>query len=254
MAGVVEIWSIDLPAAARGLLELEAEAGLLTSEDRAAAARFADQETATRRLAVVIGLRLLMSGVAGREAASRPFVRSAQGKPQLPGLECHFNVSHSVSDSGMCALLALSTDKVGVDIEAPRGVRMDARRRCLIEMAAVAVAEATPLPDATGERRFLQAWTRLEALAKADGCGIGRILTEIGAVGRRPDLASGELPSMLQTLMAAHVTRDLVLDGGAIGALSISREVVRPDAVRRLPQDRDALEALRHRQRVIGQA
>ncbi len=250
MPGAVEIWSIDLDAAAPELLALEAEAGLMAAQDRAAVANLIDPAAAVRRLAASIGLRVLLSGLEGREIATRPFVRGANGKPGLPGAGHHFNITHS----GPAALIALSSHPVGIDLERLRPVRMESRRRRLIEAAALAVADGAPITGRSDEQRFLQAWTRLEALAKADGCGIGRLLTEIGAVGPRRNEDEGPPSAWLQALAAAHETQDLVLEGDAIGAVSASREAIIDAVPRRLPSIRTALEALLKRPRTIGGA
>lgn len=239
---------VDLEAGSPVLLELEAEIGLLNEHDRAGAARVVDQDTATRRLAGLIGLRLLLNGLVGRDIARQPFVRSAQGKPQLADGECHFNLSHS----DYRILIAFSTLAVGVDLESPRVVNFDVRRRRLIEAAAVAIGDAAPLAGSSPELRFLQAWTRLEALAKADGCGIGRVLTDIGAVGRQ-GRATEQRSALLRSLGAEFVTRDLALDNRCIGAVSTSREVTEVGSVRRLPIERNLLNMLLWQGRSLGQ-
>lgn len=249
MAGAVEIWLVDLQTALPALLALEADTGLLSEHDRAGVAGVVDQDTAVRRLAGVIGLRLLMSGLVGRDMASRPFLRSVQGKPRLPDGDCHFNLSHS----GYSALIAFSTHPVGVDLESPRVVHFDERRRRLIEAAAVAIGDAAPLSGSNDQQRLLQAWTRLEALAKADGCGIGRVLTDIGAVGSQ-GRGTGEFSALLRSLSAEFITRDLTLDDRAIGAVSTSRQVTEVGSVRRLPIERHLLDMLLCHSRSLGQA
>ena len=250
MPGAVEIWSVDLDAAATDLLVLEADSGLLTAADRAAADGIADQAAAHRRLAAIVALRLVLCGIAGRVSATRGFAREAQGKPYLPDGACHFNVAHS----GSRVLIALSTHAVGIDIELPRDVHMEARRRLLIESAAIAVGHGKQLPGRTVQQRFLQAWTRLEALAKADGCGIGRVLTEIGAVGRRRDVGGDELPELLKVLSARYVTHDLRLTDDVVGAVAGACEVKGDPVDRKLPSDPAALRSLMETPRRIGDA
>ncbi|MEM1483560.1 4'-phosphopantetheinyl transferase superfamily protein [Oscillospiraceae bacterium PP1C4] len=93
--------------------------------------------------------------------------RGAHGKPFLPehsGL--HFNLSHT-SGAVVCAL---SGHPVGVDIERARPVRPALAARCFTQ------AEREYAVD---EARFLEVWTRKEALLKRDGRGITVPLREL---------------------------------------------------------------------------
>ena len=77
-------------------------------------------------------------------------------------------------------------DPIGIDIEALRPLRVSTERRRRIEIAAARLAPDAPLPgDET--LRFLQAWVRLEASAKATGAGIGQTLTNARVIGSQDD-------------------------------------------------------------------
>jgi 4'-phosphopantetheinyl transferase len=74
---------------------------------------------------------------------------------------------------------------LGVDIERTRDVRMPDQRRAPIEREAVALAAGAPLGGSDPDTRFLNAWVRIEAAAKAQGHGVGPLLERL-----RPDRPS----------------------------------------------------------------
>lgn len=92
----------------------------------------------------------------------------------------------------------------------------------------------------------MQAWTRLEALAKADGIGIGWLVTEIGVVGgkRRPQGAA--LPEPVLRLASRFETRDLDVGPFATAAVAVSRGMALNNTVRvrEMPVELEALRAL----------
>jgi 4'-phosphopantetheinyl transferase len=250
MTGAIEIWSLNLAEVAPALFEIEAEVGLLNSADRAGIANSADPEVANTRLATLIALRALLCGIVGRSEAAGPFAREAHGKPRLSSrYDCHFNVSHS---RGL-VLIALSRLPVGVDIEQPRDVKIDPRRRGVIEAAACAVADGRPLPRVAGDLRFLQAWTRLEALAKAHGQGIGKLLTTIGAVGRAqlPEAVT-QMPEDLRVLIRTFATRDLLLGRDSVAAFATPRTSLTEPVLRALPDTVWGLRRLIETTRTLG--
>ena len=107
------------------------------------------------------------------------FARSARGKPRLDEAPIAFNISHVPG----LALIALARGgTVGVDLERARAVRVRAPRRARIEAAGAALNRAEPFA-ADADARFLQAWVRLEAFAKAEGDGVGRLFTRLGISG-----------------------------------------------------------------------
>ncbi|MEQ1651753.1 MAG: phosphopantetheinyl transferase [Hyphomicrobium sp.] len=160
-----------------------------------------------------IALRLLLERYAGPGVRGQAYAIEPGGRPRLylPGAQRtapHFSLSHA----GAYALIALSdVAPVGIDLETERTVTVADARRQRIETAAARLATDAHLPD-SGNARFLQAWVRLEAVAKASGLGIGRILTEAGAVG-----GSGAADTVP---IHAGLVRDLVLPEGCYGAIS----------------------------------
>ena len=199
-----EVWLVDLDACAEALDQAETAGARLTADDRARAAAVWDPEVRSRRMSAAIALRLVLERTFGRAVRGVPLARGRLGRPELPdGIPGSFSVSHS----GGFALIGVTTGgRIGVDLELLRPVRMSDRRRLVIEAAGETLAGQQLQADGgsseqSGEYpgRFLQAWVLLEALAKADGRGIGHLLTQLGAVGGRkgqPDAAAvmaGEL-------------------------------------------------------------
>ena len=173
-----ELWCVDLSAAAPALHTIEQRTPRLCPADRTRAASFSDARVRDEWLATHIALRLLIERAAGAQWRGATFNRAARGKPQLEGTPLGFSLSHAPG----LALIGLSPrGSIGVDIERTRQVRIAAERRARIEAAGAALSDRA-LPS-EGGARFLQAWVRLEAFGKAEGCGIGRLLTRLGILG-----------------------------------------------------------------------
>lgn len=177
-----ELWCANLAAAGPALHDLDNRHRLLSAGERERAAALRDSEARDEWLAAHIALRVIIGRFAGRDAARLAFAVAEHGKPYLPQVALTFSLSHAPG----VALIGLTTERtIGVDIERYRTVRIGAARRAGIEAVAAHLSSA-PLPT-VGEdagARFLQAWVRIEALAKADGCGVGRMLTRLGVRGR----------------------------------------------------------------------
>lgn len=118
-------------------------------------------------------LRHLLASRIGIAPSEVELEYGPQGKPRLsrrmPGRELHFGASRSED----LAVIALSVKhEVGVDIEAVRPVPEadDIAALCFSvpEYESYRALDAEDKPEG-----FLRRWTRLEALAKALGCGLG---------------------------------------------------------------------------------
>lgn len=197
-SGCVDVWLADVDAAGGALDEFERLFPLLTADERSRASGLeplvAKQWTRTR-----VALRILLASRLGPQSARSAFLLSPSGKPALGSGGLHFSVSHS----DRFALIALSSDgPVGVDIEARSQVKMHPDRQQAIEAAAIALALDMALPAPGDATRFLQAWTRLEALAKATGDGVGALLTNLGVRGPVTTLGEHEAKDMSALLTA----------------------------------------------------
>ena len=119
------------------------------------------------------------------------------------------------------ALIGLSPlGSIGVDVERTRRVRLVEARRARIEEAGAALS-AAPLPN-EGEARFLQAWVRLEAFAKAEGCGIGRLLTRLGILATSAAAcvsSKAGSPRRYWPRVRRRLSRDLQLGEGVYAAV-----------------------------------
>ena len=146
------------------------------------------------------------------------FARSARGKPRLDEAPIAFNISHVPG----LALIALARGgTVGVDLERARAVRVREPRRARIETAGAVLSRDEPFA-ADADARFLQAWVRLEAFAKAEGDGVGRLFTRLGISGdsaRTDEDFRARLDRVLaETPVGA--TRDVALGEGVFAAVA----------------------------------
>ena len=94
------------------------------------------------------------------------------GQPFLPE---HPELSISFSHTGGAVAAALSESPVGVDLEGPRPVNLRLAERFFT---------AAELAYAVDEARFLEVWTRKEALLKREGRGIRVRLSGVETLGR----------------------------------------------------------------------
>lgn len=185
IAGGADVWLADLdaPEASEGALDL------LSSDERARAARFVFEVHRRRFIAARAWLRARLGDRVSRPAAGLRFDYGPVGKPGLAGGgPLRFNLSHS---DGYALLGMADGADLGVDIE---------RLRPLSDMEALAervfsAAERAALAAVTTDRRveaFFAGWTRKEAYIKARGEGIA-LLGAIEVV-----LTPGERPRLIR--------------------------------------------------------
>lgn len=228
-----EVWLTDVDVGGRELDALGERFSLLPEADRARLVTILDplDQQRWRRSRVV--LRLLLAIHLGPERARAAFAVSGPGKPRVAG---EHGIDFSVSHSGSLTLVGITpVGRIGVDVETRTAIDMDHARRAAIEAAAAALAPGMPLP-VHGSRRLIQAWARLEAVAKASGSGIGPVLTHLGVHGPAARLsvaASAPAADLLVDGSGALRVEDLALDPPAAAAVALSRET--PLAFRRLP-------------------
>ncbi len=187
-----------------------------------------------RRRAAHMALRLILAQRIGIDAAAAPFVIGAHGKPELFSQGRRFSLSHS----GSRALVGVSTGaEIGVDIEAPRTPQLSSRRRADIIAAGIALAGGLALGGSMEDQQFLQAWVRLEAIAKCSGRGMGRLLGELGIIGGgdRSGGAGGRMDNQ------HAVVRDITLDQCYRAAVA-GRVADWSGDISRFPEDRPAIE------------
>ncbi len=169
-----EVWVGDLGVCGPRLVEIERSQHLLTAREAQRASTIAVNRD--RWIAAHVALHLALQARIGRSVEFVSAGQRTQAKPRVVDWDGDFSLTHS----GDLVLIAITTQgNIGVDVEVRRDVRLDARRCRLIEAAGTAVA-AAPFAHPDDTMRLLAAWTRLEAIAKARGTGIGAVLETIG--------------------------------------------------------------------------
>lgn len=176
----IEVFFVDLAGCEPLLDTEERRTPRLSAADHERARAMKDERAASLWLTARIATRIVLERAAGKDIRGVPFLIEPGGRPTLAGRGPHFSVSHSAD----AALIAVASDMpLGVDLElSARALRMSDDRRRRILAAADRLA-ASPDFRADRDGDVLAAWVRLEAVAKALGKGIGRLLTEEGVVG-----------------------------------------------------------------------
>lgn len=225
----MECWFVDLQASAEALRDIERATPRLSDWDRKNAAAFADAAAGTEWLLAHVALRILLERMVGQRWRGVPLERAAHSKPRLADAPVAFSLSHV---AGLALIAVGPHEPIGVDLERTRAVHMRPDRRARIEAAAAELDVDTALPDA-GDARFLQGWVRLEAAAKAQGCGIGRLLTRLGLT-RESEITMEAVAARAHSLTEAIRVRDLAVGKRLFAAVATSPQVPVP-SVRRMP-------------------
>ena len=159
----VRMWLADLDAP-----DADAGAALLSSDEKARAARFVFDHHRRRFVAGRAALRRILGAEVGRSPGTLAFEYNPAGKPSLsngvaPGV--HFNLSHS----DQWALVAVTRiGAVGVDIEKRRPLA-DVLRLAQTAFSPNELEELRGVAPAGREDAFFAGWTRKEAYIKARG-------------------------------------------------------------------------------------
>lgn len=234
----LEVYAVDLDAAALALEAIESATPRLSPDQ---ISRFEQSKLArgfedARRWRVAhIALRLALERSVGTALRGMPYEIEPGGRPRINRALRLSSVPHfSLAHAGSVALIGISQiGPLGVDIEVPRPLTVSHDRRQRMVQAAERLAADAPLPG-EADARFLQAWVRLEAVAKATGLGIGRILTEAGVVG---SARSGDFTAV----DCGGCVRDLDAGPGRFAAIS-AVDLPQVLAVHRFPDDQGVLE------------
>lgn len=175
--GEVHAWLVRLDDA-RGMA---ARSGVLSGIERSRARRFVSAADGMRFAAAHSGLRLILAGYLDEDPARLQLRIGVNGRPALAGGAAD-RLDFSLSRSGEVALVAVSAEPVGADIEAamPRpGLPGVARARFpAAEAARIAAGCCGSPPDS-----FYRHWTAKEAYLKLTGlglAGLGRTWLDCG--------------------------------------------------------------------------
>lgn len=228
MAGVLELMWFDLDDAERARRR-----PWLTEAELARADRYVTPLHGARFIAARSTLRELLAQRLGCHPAQVRFEYGAKGKPALPGLPFHFNLSHS----GNYALVGIHPEsELGVDIEGERpsiqgpGI---ARRFFTAREAAWLDGHA----PAAQPHAFCRLWTCKEAWMKAEGQGMALPLNQVEVTFPSSGAVLREL-----TPPREWYVRELELTPGYCAAVVMARA---PESIRvaRLPRATSSLPA-----------
>jgi 4'-phosphopantetheinyl transferase len=211
------LWLVDRRASVAALEALEQQCPRLSARDIARAstmAVLADERAQVWR-AGRIALRIILEGIiaesvgAARAAQLRryPFDLTAHGEPSFV---------FSQSDAGPYLLIGVSSQgRIGVDVEQPRAFAMSHPRQARVIAAARVVAST----DGAEPLSLLQAWTRIEAFAKARGPSLARVLTDLGLIGVAAD-SEDKAASRAVAIASGLQVHDLSLPHGLIASIA----------------------------------
>jgi 4'-phosphopantetheinyl transferase len=229
---------VDIATAAAALEAIEVHTPRLSDAEEAHAASIPDSDRRRAWRASHIALRIVLERWAGEGIRRQQFRHGPNGRPSLPQPPPHFSLSHT---EGLALVACASAGEVGVDVERRRDIALSPERQAMIKAAAVGL---TPSDERlNGEDDILHAWTRLEALGKALGTGVGAVLAAArdDASGRK---ATGSDSSAVARLLRSADLRvvDLALPPPYCGALAAPRFEAFPTVVP-LPTDEAGLRA-----------
>lgn len=213
--GAIEVVVVDLIKSA-ALLDAEelARPRLSAHEIARAIERHAVDGDAWR--ASRIALRIVLERWTGAAAQTATFEIEPGGRPRFATGDVHFSLSHADE----AALIAVSrSGSLGIDVESRRVLRITPERQARLIAAAerLAIAGGDAERDDSDEARAIRAWVRLEAVAKASGAGIGRVLTEAGVVGGAGGSAAKD------AALLDFVVRDIDAGEGLAAAIAAPR-------------------------------
>jgi 4'-phosphopantetheinyl transferase len=171
----IEIWKVDLDGVTQALGGAAALTGHLTAGDQERLGATQNATARTRRAAAWIALRKAAEQALGVLPGGLEIARDAHGKPMVASHVLEISLAHA----GHLGLIGISrSGPIGVDIDQVRAVTLSVPRRAHLVALAAALADATAVPEPDTEAGFVQAWTRIEAVAKARGDGLARLLGE----------------------------------------------------------------------------
>jgi 4'-phosphopantetheinyl transferase len=206
-----QLWYATLGSLTDQLADYEL---LLDREELARADRFLHQQD---RVRFVLGhglLRSLLGQYLGTMPQRLDLLRGEFGKPYLDGDPLHFNLS----DTKDAVLVAIASDPIGADIETMNR-STDHERVADHYFTRTEVESIRNAPD--GKRRFLELWTRKEAVLKACGVGLMDDLhsLEVGDAHNRMTISHADF-----IRLAAPSYHVVTLAAGADQLISVASE------------------------------
>ncbi len=221
--GWPQIWLADLDALTPTLLAIEAATPRLSPDERERAARLTSTEQSRQWTASRVALRILLEPHGGLAGRGQPFVYTAGGRPRLPSADVNF----SLSDTGPFLLIAVCrAGRIGVDIEAQRQLKLSPDRAGLWIAAGQGLTYSASVDDGAFATRTLNAWTRIEAFAKAYAPTLASCLSDLGLAGRGTRVADpAQARQRAEALIdaAGLEVHDLRLPDGLMASVATER-------------------------------
>jgi len=150
----------------------ESELALLDADEQRRSERFVHERDRRRFILAHAALRALLARCIGSSPDAIRYTVGPEGKPALAGGGIEFNMAHS-HELGLVAVTRRRA--VGVDVERVRQITDAlAVARSYFSARERALLRRSPPEDLSA--RFLELWTRKEAVIKARGDGLARAL------------------------------------------------------------------------------
>lgn len=143
---------------------------VLSQDENSKAGRFQQATLQQRYRRCRCALRMVLSQYSGQNASHIEFQYGDFGKPELKNPDFHFNLGHS----GSKAIIGLSPEPLGVDIEYLGGMARDIDN--LIELVCHGSERQwlNLMSEDERLRMFYYLWTQKEAYCKMLGTGLGK--------------------------------------------------------------------------------
>ena len=228
----VDVWRANLDEQSEAFVDFAR--GVLSPDEHERARRFHfDQHR--RRFIVGRGiLRVMLGNYLGRAPQDVTFIYGPNEKPALLGIEdaaLHFNVAHADA----IALFAVTlVGEVGIDVERVRPMR-DWQEIALRHFEPGEIARLQSCTGPEREEQFFRAWTRHEALLKAQGEGLGTVMHADALAVHPLDAAPGYVAALAVSWEARWVSnifwQGLAADGWPITRRAAPTPLKLPDPI-----------------------
>lgn len=214
----IHVWRVDMDDPAHNSDQYFTN---LSAEERERSARYVTAVLGRRYVVRKAILRFLLAGYLNLTPTEIRFAYNERGKPMLDAQRHPDPVHFNVTDAGSQALLAFTRiGAIGIDLEAVIAIpdMMQVARYCF------SAQEQAQLDQLSGEapvRGFYHAWTRKEALIKAEGTGLSRAVDRFSVTltpGEPARLLHADAPSLY-----AYELFDLTVDATHVAAVAVRR-------------------------------
>ncbi|MXX25542.1 MAG: hypothetical protein F4Z82_08885 [Caldilineaceae bacterium SB0668_bin_21] len=212
---ILHVWILDLNLDRESLASLEE---LLSVEEWRRVRLYSTCRLGRRFIARRGLLRLVLGQYLNQDPKDISFLYNAYGKPFLAP-ELSTDLQFSLSDSGDKAALAVGLGQpVGVDIERLRSIWLDGGLEIYSSLRREIAQGGFPEEYSIGFE-FFKAWTRHEAVAKAEGVGLQMQSSQPGLNGGA-DYAPAASGGDKTLRVRGYYLHSLTLPSGYVGTLA----------------------------------